>query len=263
MIIAINNNKGGSLKTTVTTNLAGVLASKKKKVLIVDADSQSNVALSFRVNPDECRTTLYDVLSSNLPAEDSIIKVHPYIDLLPSNTDMVHLDFDVIGNSDEYPTPFNIMKNALQHLESQYDYILIDTPPSLSLIVGNAFTWADKVLIPYTPEFYSMRSLNSVIETIEDFKEEYNPKLEVLGILRTLVKSATNLHADISEQTNKYAYENSIHMFDTIIPSTIQFANAIAYNKLPATLVPKKYDKAELFFDLWKEIESQLRKDDK
>lgn len=261
MIIAVNNNKGGSLKTTTVTNLAGVLATHKKKVLIVDADSQSNVALSFRVNPDNCRTTIYDALSDSVPVEDTIVKVHEYIDIVPSNTDLISFDFDVIGNPEEYPEPFMIMKEVFQHLEEKYDFILIDTPPSLSLIVGNAFAWADKVLIPYTPEFYSMRSLISVVNTINEFKEEYNTKLEVLGILRTIVKARTNLHTDVIQNTNKFAEENGINVFNTEIPNTIQFANAVAYNKVPATLAPKKYDKAKLFFDLWKEIEIVLGKE--
>ncbi|MCS0827426.1 AAA family ATPase [Cytobacillus firmus] len=261
MIIAINNNKGGSLKTTTVTNLAGVLASQKKKVLIVDADSQSNVALSFRVNPDNCRTTLYDALTDAVPVEDTIVKVHEYIDIIPSNADLISFDFEVIGNPEDYPSPFTMMKEALQHLDEKYDYILIDTPPSLSLIVGNAFALADKVLIPYTPEFYSMRSLISVVKTINEFKEEINPKLEVLGIVKTIVKANTNLHTVVSQQTLKFAKENGIKVFEAEVPNTIQFANAIAYNKVPATMMPKKYDKSAVYFDLWEEIEKSLGKE--
>lgn len=260
MIICVNNNKGGSLKTTTATNLAGVLATKKKKVLIVDADNQSNVSLSFGKNPDTFRTSLYDVLTTNLPAEDAIISVHKYIDILPSNDDLVSFDFDVIGNIKLYPEPFLLMKKSLQHLRNYYDYIIIDTQPSLSLMVGNAFAFADYVLIPFAPEYYSMRSLVKVINTIREFKAEYNQKLEIIGVLRTLVNTQTNLHMDIIEQTRKYAVENDVYVFETVIPRTIQFANSVAYNRVPATLLSeKKRDKANLYFAVWEEIEQRIK----
>lgn len=268
MIIAINNNKGGILKTTTVTNLAGVLVSKKKKVLIVDADAQSNVVMSFGINPDDCRTTLLDVLTSSLPAEDTIIKINDYLDILPSSPDLIGLDFKVIGNkTGEYPEPFMLMKRALQHLESQYDFILIDTPPALSLIVGNAFAWADRVLIPYKPEYYSMRSLVSVVDTIREFTMDFNPKLDILGILYTIVKARTNLHNDVSGQTKEFAHERDIHIFKTIIPDSMDFAKSVAYKQLPATMVYKKlskklyYDTAQVYYDLWEEIDAQLDKE--
>lgn len=255
MIICINNNKGGVLKTTTVTNLAGVLASKKNKVLIVDADNQSNVSLSFGINPDNLRTSIYDVLVHDLPAEDAIIQVHKDIDVLPSNRELISFEFDVIGNIKEYPEPFYIMKESLQHLTSVYDYILIDTPPSLSVMNGNVFTFSEKVIIPFAPELYSMRSLIDVVITINDFKKEHNPSLNILGVLPTLVNTQTNLHMDIIQETKKYAFENNVPVFDTVIPRTVQFANAVSYNKVPATLMKKK-DKAELYFDLWDEIEN-------
>lgn len=260
-VICVNNNKGGSLKTTTTTNLAGVLAQQKKKVLLIDADNQSNVSLSFGENPDTYRTSLYDVLVSNLPPEDAIVNVHKYIDILPSNDELVSFDFEVIGNPDQFIDPFFLMRDTCSHLREAYDYILIDTPPSLSLMVGNAFAFADSVLIPYAPEFYSMRSLIKVVNTIKEFKKEFNPTLEVLGVLRTLVNMNTNLHTDIIQETNKYAAENSLFVFETVIPRTVQFANSVAYDKLPATLLKQnKRDKAQLFFDVWNEIETKLRK---
>lgn len=259
VIIAVNNNKGGVLKTTTVTNLAGVLATQKKKVLIVDADNQSNVSLSFGKNPDTFRTSLYDVLTSSLPAEDAIIPVHKYIDMLPSNRDLISFEFDVIGEIKRYPEPFSLMKNALKHLKEQYDVILIDTPPSLGLMNGNVFSFAEKVLIPYAPELYSMRSLIEVVDTIREFKESYNPSLDILGVLRTLVNNQTVLHSDIIKETNQYALNNNIQVFDTIIPRTIQFSNAVSYAKVPASLLPKrKRDKADLYFELWKEIENTL-----
>lgn len=258
MIICVNNNKGGVLKTTSVTNIAGVFALQGLKVLIVDCDNQSNVALSFGGNPDKYRTTLYDVLINDVPPEDAIVPVHKNIDILPSNDDLVDFEFDVIGNPKKYPEPFYLLKDALVHLREKYDFILLDTPPSLSLMNGNVFSFADMVLIPYQPEPYSMRSLKNVVRTIARFKKEYNPNIEVLGVFRTLVQSNSNLHRDIIQETNRYAYENDIHIFETSIPRTVQFAGAVGYDQLPATLLKKK-EKGSLYFDLCKEITTKIK----
>lgn len=257
MIICVNNNKGGVLKTTTVTNIAGVLSKQGLKILIVDCDNQSNVSLSFGKNPDEYSTTLYDVLVDNVPAEYAIHNVYENIDILPSNDDLVSFEFDVISDSKRFPEPFTLLKNSLNHLRDTYDVILIDTPPSLSLMNGNVFSFADKVLIPYQPEPYSMRSLKNVVRTIDIFKKDFNPDIEILGIVRTLVQSNSNIHKDIIQETNRYAHENNIHVFDTIIPKTVQFAGTTGYDKLPATLL-KKMDKGKLYYELCSEIENKL-----
>jgi chromosome partitioning protein len=265
-VICINNNKGGVLKTTTTTNLAGVLASNGLKVLIVDADNQGNATMSFGVDKHSLRTNLYDVLVGGLPPEDAIINVHNTIDLLPSNRELVSFEFDVIGDINHYPEPFTLMTRSLNHLKSEYDFILIDTPPSLGLMNGNVFTFSDYVLIPYAPELYSMDSLVEVVHVINDFKQAFNPNLEVLGILRTLVNMNTNLHTGIIQETNKYAFENDLHVFETVIPNTIQFSNAVSYYERPATIVYEllskskrlQFSKAGLFFKLYEEIIEKL-----
>ncbi|MFP3427071.1 ParA family protein, partial [Pseudoalteromonas sp. SIMBA_162] len=155
-------------------------------------------------NPDEFAYGLYDVLIDGIPAEHTIVNVPENIDIIPATVDIVGFDFEVIGNSKKYPRPFELMYKGINHLRSQYDFILIDTPPSLALMVGNVFTVADGVLIPYAPETYSMRSLIKVIETIQDFKDTYNPDLQLLGVVATLVKTVTTLHTEILDETRKY-----------------------------------------------------------
>jgi len=260
MIIAVNNNKGGVLKTTTTSNLAGVLASKKKRVLLVDADNQSNLALSFGHNPDNYRTTLYDVLVGGVPPEDAIQQVNEYIDLLPSNDELISFEFDVIGDTETFTEPFFLMKKALSHLVPLYDYILIDTPPSLSLMNGNVFAFADKILIPYQPEAYSMRSLLAVIRTIKEFTSDINPSLDILGVVFTKVIANSNLHGAIIQETKKYAVEKDVHVFETMIPRSVQYANSIGFDAKPLTFL-KKSEKGKLYFDLWDEIEIEIRKE--
>lgn len=257
-VICVNNNKGGSLKTTVTTNLAGVLATEGKKVLLIDADNQANVALSFGQNPDKYDIGLFQVLIGEVPAEQAIVNVGNNIDLIPSNSDLIGFDFTVIGSPSKYNRPFNLMRETCGALREKYDYILIDTPPSLSLMVGNAFTFADEVLIPFTPENYSMRSLVKVLETLEDFKQDFNPKLKVLGVLATLVNFRTNLHTEVMQETRKYASQNGFKFFDTYIPQSIRFASSVAYEGVPATISINKQsrERGEVFYELWKEIQT-------
>lgn len=257
-VICVNNNKGGVLKTTTTSNLAGVLSSQKKRVLVVDADNQSNVSISFGINPDTFRTTIYDVLVDDVPPEDTIIKIDKYIDLIPSNLDLVSFEFQVIGNPSKYPKPFELMKRSLTHLREYYDYILIDTPPSLSLMNGNVFSFADRVIIPYEPETYAMRSLMAVYSTVNDFKE-INPNLEILGVLFTRVVHNANLHEVVKQETKQYAVEKGFKTFNTEIPRTVQYANSVGFDRKPITLTNKKHEKAKVYFQLWKEIESTLK----
>lgn len=253
-VIAINNNKGGSLKTTTATNLAGVLAAEGKRVLIIDADNQSNVALSFGKNPDEFEVSLYDVLINQLEPKKAVQNVYENLDILPANDDLIGFDFEVIGKSKKYRAPFSIMQKTCSSLRDDYEYILIDTPPSLSLMVGNVFAFADSVLIPFSPESYSMRSLVKVLGTIDDFKEQFNPELRVLGVVGTMVNFQTILHQEVMQETRRYCAESQIHLFDSYIPRSIRFASSVAYEKVPATLAKKSTDIAKSYFELWKEI---------
>lgn len=254
-VICVNNNKGGVLKTTTVTNLAGVIASFRKRVLIIDTDNQSNVSVAFGKNPDDFRTSLYDVLMGNIPAEDAVYSAHEFIDVLPSNRDLIDFEFDVLSDTKKYPEPFFLMTDTLGILKEYYDYILIDTPPSLGLMNGNVFTFSDYVIIPSSPELFAYRSLIEVIDTIHTFKNRQNPELEILGILPTLVKSRANLHSQVMQEINKLASERGIPMFDTVITETVQFTKAILHSGVPATLLPeKKRDKAQLYYALWDEI---------
>lgn len=258
-VICINNNKGGVLKTTTTSNLAGVLSDLKKKVLIVDADNQSNISISFGLNPDNFRTTIYDVLVDGLPPEDAIVSVNKHIDLLPSNLDLASFEFDVIRNPVKYPKPFLLMKNALDHLRNTYDYILIDTPPSLGLMNGNVFSFAEKVIIPFEPESYAMRSLMAVVSTVNDFKS-VNPDIDIMGVLFTKVVHNSNLHDIIKQQTKQYSFENNFETFTTEIPRTVQYASSVGFDRLPETMSNKKSEKSKFYFSIWKEIENKLER---
>ncbi|RFB09317.1 ParA family protein [Bacillus sp. HNG] len=250
---AVSTNKGGVLKTSITTNLGGILAEKGYKVLIIDTDNQGNVALTFGKNPDLFENTVYDVLMG-LAAEAAIINVYSdskskgLIDLLPSNDDMAFLEFDVLTQQEMYKDPFHLLGQAVSHLKNKYDYILIDSPPNLGLTAGNVLSFADNVLIPFQPENYSMRSLVKILQAISNFKNEHNSNLNVLGVVATLVDTRTTLHAQVLQECRKYCLENNISMFETVIPRSVRFASSVAYESLPATLSSDKNNKVVLSY---------------
>jgi len=253
-VIAVSTNKGGVLKTSLTTNIAGVLAQRGEKILIIDSDNQGNAALSFGLNPDSYENSLYDVLVEDGNIEDIIIEAHPGIDIAISNDDMVHFELDVLTNVDQFPNLFHLLKLKIDNIKHEYDYILIDTPPNLGLTTGNVLSAANKILIPFQPENYSMRSLVKILTTVSDFKNKHNTNLEILGIVATLIDSRTTLHSEVLQLCRKYALENDLKVFDTVIPRTVRFANSVAYMGLPATLTDKRNNLVESYFELVKEM---------
>lgn len=252
--LAFVQNKGGVLKSSMTVNLAGLYAKQGKRVLIVDADQQGNSLLSFGKNPDKYRTTLHDVLVHFAPASEAIINVHENIDVLPSNEMMSFLDFDVLPNLDKYINPFLLLKVALMSVEDDYDVILFDSPPSSGLIQSNVICCTDKIIIPFQPEQYSVRSLIKIIDVIGQFKNKHNQNLEITGVVATLVQKNTKLHTEAMKQASRFCNKEGIHFFKANIPRTIQFANSIAYNQLPLTLTKKDNEFAFYYKNLFKEL---------
>ncbi|PER25383.1 ParA family protein [Bacillus cereus] len=257
-VISISQNKGGVLKTSLVVNLAGVLATQGKRVLIIDTDNQGNALISFNQNPDKCQYTLYDVLVDGLPVQHAIMNVHENIDVLPSNDDMSFFELDVLPEIAKYPTPFGLLKNAMQDAAKDYDYIFIDTPPNLGLVQANVLEFATDVIIPFQPEVYSMRSLAKMVNTIAKFKSKTNAELNLLGVVPTLYDRTTTLHEEVLQECRKFCLQNDIKVFETIIPKSIKFAKAIAYEKKPATLLKKKDKVVDLYTDLANELLAEV-----
>lgn len=253
-IWTVSTRKGGVLKTSITVNTAGVLA-RDNKVLIVDMDAQGNVLTSFGQNPDNIEFSIKDVLLGELTnPRDAIINVHPNIDVLPANDDMGDFEFAVIPRRDRYPQPFSLLTRALSCLVTEYDYILIDTPPNFGLIQGNALMFSDKVIVPFQPESYSMRALVKILQTIEHFKQDYNPNLQLLGVVATLVDMRTSLHCEIMENARKFCAKNNIPLMHTIIPRSIRYASSIAYDNAPPTISNPNNKVSEHYFELLEEV---------
>jgi chromosome partitioning protein len=266
--IAMVTNKGGCLKSSSVLALSGVLlkehqGKKPLNILIIDGDTQGNICTGFNLNADDLQYTLADVLIDDLPPEAAIINAYKdkkgKIDILPSNDDLSFLDFEIYSNMNKYKRPFYRLKDTCSHLKEQYDFILLDSPPSLSLIVANIISFSDEVIIPFQPEAFSRRSFLKALNYIHKFKKEYNPDLKIIGIFGTLVDSRTVLHSKVLQDTRRFCVENNIHMLDTVIPRSIKFANAVAFDKLPATLLveSKKDPIIKSYYELWEEIRDE------
>lgn len=249
-IISVMMNKGGSGKTSIITNIAALAAKDGKKVLLIDTDAQANAGIAFGVN--YAKDSLYELIIGKKEVSEVKIEVLPGLDLIPSNTRLSNLIFKVDSSR------FLTLLDFVQDLKSMYDLILIDTPPSLELIAGNVLRNSDKVIIPFMPEVYNVSGLMNVVELIEDFKENVNNDLEILGIVSNMVVNSTKLHRELLWQVEDFAERKGINVFTTIIPRSIQYANATAYYKTPAGILEQQTDKTRLYNELYREMEKKL-----
>ena len=250
-------NKGGIGKTSLITNLAGAIIKKlKKKVLIIDLDGQGNASMAFGVKDphNEIEFTIYDVLMGDKKPEDVLLKIDKNLHILPSNKDMNMFEFDILPNLKHYGNPFLLLKKAVSEFVKDYDYVFVDTPPSLGLVQGNALAMAEHILIPFHPEPYSDIGLISVIEVINEFKKNHNPELEISGVVGMKMEKINKVHNELFPLALQYCLQNNIHVFDTRIPKTVRFASSTAYEGKPATLTDLKHPSVALYYDLMKEV---------
>ncbi|MCD4839752.1 ParA family protein [Neobacillus sedimentimangrovi] len=257
VIYTVSTNKGGSGKTSLVTNLAGAITKKlNKKVLIIDTDGQGNSSIAFGMKqPNDLEYTIYDVIMGDKKAEEVLWEVTPQLHIIPANKDMNFLEFDILPHLSKYGNPFTLFKRAFEGLIDNYDYVFLDTPPSMGLVQGNALALADKVIIPFAPETFGVNGLINIVEGVTDFKNNHNPNLKIEGVVGMMVKTRTWLHSALLQEARKYCMENGINMYETIIPDSIRFANATAEEGIPATWTKvKKNDVVNAYYDLLKEM---------
>lgn len=199
MIISFINNKGGVLKTTLATNVAGALTKiqTKSRVIIVDLDGQGNVSATFGQHPGRLTNTLIEVLRKEIPIDDSIINQLPGLDILPCNQELGFVDLDV--SKGEYKA--SDIKDILKTLEKRYDYVIVDTPPAMSTIVSVVMSVSRLVVIPFEPDQYSMLGLMRIVEAMEGFKKR-NPQLSAI-VVPTKFVARTRLHQDVLDIVRK------------------------------------------------------------
>ena len=221
-IIAVANQKGGVGKTTTTVNLSAILAKRGKKVMIIDADPQGNATSGLGIDKDDVKS-LYDVLVNEEPIEETLEETTmENLDVCPSNINLAGAEVELVSLiSREYR-----LKEQLDKIKDEYDYILIDCPPSLGLITLNAFTAADSVLIPVQCEYYALEGLGQLINTINLVKKHLNKSLEIEGAILTMYDIRTNLSNQVVKEVKKY-FENKV--FKTVIPRNVKLSEAPSY----------------------------------
>lgn len=246
-IIAIANQKGGVGKTTTAINLSACLAEKGQKVLAIDMDPQGNMTSGLGVDKDEAEKTIYDMIIGQAGIEEVIQKeVMENLDILPTNIDLSAAEIELIGvENKEF-----IVQKEVHKVRDRYDFVVIDCPPSLSMLTINAMTTADSVLVPIQCEYYALEGLSQLIHTVELVKERLNPVLEIEGVVFTMYDARTNLSLQVVENVKDNLEQN---IYKTIIPRNIRLAEAPSYG-MPINKYDSKSAGAESYMRLADEV---------
>lgn len=225
-VIAVANQKGGVGKTTTAVNLSACLAEAGKKTLIIDIDPQGNTTQGLGIDKTSLTQTTYDILLQTKNIYDVIGEdVYPNLDLLPANIDLAGAEIELIQVADNS----YILKKAVAEIKESYDFILIDCPPSLSLLTINALTAADTVLVPLQCEFYALEGLSQLMYTIDLIRERLNPDLSIEGIVFTMYDARTNLSLEVVEEVRREL--NNTNIYKTIIPRNVRLSEAPSYGE--------------------------------
>ncbi len=247
-IIAIANQKGGVGKTTTAINLAACLAEAGKKILLIDCDPQGNATSGLGIDKDHLENSIYEVLLDEcgirqaMQAVDGVEK----LTVLPSNVNLAGAEVELLEIEDkEY-----ILSNTVDYIRDDYDYILIDCPPSLNILTVNAMTTADSVLVPIQCEYYALEGISQLIHTVELVQERLNPDLTIDGVVFTMYDARTNLSADVVASVRENL---NTKVYNTIIPRNVRLAEAPSHG-LPIHLYDSRSSGAESYRNLAREV---------
>ncbi|MFN8900466.1 MAG: ParA family protein [Lysobacteraceae bacterium] len=231
-ILAIANQKGGVGKTTTAVNLAAALAATPRRVLLVDLDPQGNATMASGVDKRELEASMCELLLGEATAEAAIVRTQEGYDLLPTNIDLTAAEIRLMDE----PRREQRLKEGLGPVLGRYDYVLIDCPPSLSLLTLNALAAADGVVVPMQCEYFALEGLSALVNTIDALKQKLNPALEITGIVRTMYDVRNNLASAVSNELTQHFGDK---VFRSIVPRNVRLAEAPSYG-----MTGVNYDKA-------------------
>ena len=245
--IAIANQKGGVGKTTTAINLSAALADKGKKVLTIDLDPQGNTTSGLGIDKNNCKYTVYELMLDECSIKQCIrSNIYDNLCLIPSNVNLSAAEIELIGVKDkEY-----ILKNEVEWIKDDFDYIIIDCPPSLNMLTVNGMTTADSVIVPIQCEYYALEGLSQLLHTINLVKERLNPRLTIEGVVFTMYDARTNLSLQVVENVKNNLNQQ---IYKTIIPRNVKLAEAPSYG-LPITIYDGKSAGAESYRQLAQEV---------
>lgn len=246
-IIVIANQKGGVGKTTTAINLSASLAKLKKKVLVIDMDPQGNTTSGLGVDKDNTDNNVYDLLLGECEIKNSIIKdVYENLSVIPSNINLAAAEIELIGIEEKE----FILKKALDQVKDDYDFVLIDCPPSLNLLTINSMCAGNTVLVPIQCEYYALEGLTQLMHTIQLVTDRLNPDLEIEGVVFTMYDARTNLSLQVVENVKNNLEQN---IYKSIIPRNVRLAEAPSYG-MPITEYDAKSTGAESYLMLAEEV---------
>lgn len=246
-IIAIANQKGGVGKTTTAINLGASMAIAEKKIIIVDIDPQANTTTGLGIDKTTIKNDIYSVIEGKITVNEAIVDHElRFLKIIPSSRRLARFELEVVMENDNHL----YLKNILDKIEEEFEYIIIDSPPSLGIITINALTAAQSVLIPLQAEYYALEGLSDLIDTIERTRENFNPELKIKGILLTMYDERTNLSKQVEEEIRSYF---KTKVYRSIIPRNVRLSEAPSFGK-PIHLYSIKSAGAKAYMSLAKEI---------
>jgi len=246
-IIAVANQKGGVGKTTTAVNLGACLASLNQKILLVDIDPQGNTTSGIGINKADVEYCIYDVLINDVNPMDVIVPTElENLDIMPATIQLAGAEIELVPTISREVR----LKKALSLVSDQYDYVIVDCPPSLGILTVNSLTAADSVLIPIQCEYYALEGLSQLLNTIRLVQKHLNTRLKIEGVLLTMFDARTNLGIQVIDEVKKY-FQNKV--YGTVIPRNVRLSEAPSHGKAIISYDPRSRG-AECYLDLAKEV---------
>lgn len=246
-IIAIANQKGGVGKTTTSVNLSACLAHLGKKVLLIDSDPQGNATSGVGINKGDVEDCIYNILIDDVPVRDVILPTAiENLKVVPATISLAGAEIELVSTISREVR----MKQAIRDIKDDYDYVIIDCPPSLGLLTLNALTASDSIIIPVQCEYYALEGLSQLLSTVRLVQKHLNEELYIDGVLLTMFDARTNLGIQVIEEVKKYFQDK---VYKTIIPRNVRLSEAPSHGK-PIILYDPRSKGAEVYLELAKEV---------